>query len=585
MRRKFFLRRVLQYLIMIMTPSLLLFFTFLALSTRNEETQLLDRGTQTLQSVEVNCETVISSVAQQNNLLTTATRMSFALRHMLKEDHVSYADSVNMNALRTTLDGIANAVPVIDSILIWLDDAPRVFSSTGDRIMLLQNAQSIPWLEYYREMPLDRSLFIVPNQTSLGTPCITVIRRLLLQDGCTVVNINADKWKKNLLPMLHREHEHVFLVSAEGRKLLHVSDDAFDPVSSDAEMAAIVELGNDRWVSLDGKRYLSSFQTTDDLLIVSLVSEQALSESYQRVSSLFILILLLDMLVIVLLAYFTTRRICNEMLLMIDTFDHALHGDPIERPAQRIKDEYDVIMNNIMYMYLKDSAMKTQLQVEQYQKMRAEFMALQLQINPHFLYNTLQTLDLSIRGGKMDRFDLSDMIHDLSNILKYALSDPRETVSLEEEIKYLKDYTAIQKFRFGDRFVIYYEVDEVDLKCSVFRMMLQPLVENSMIHGLNGLSERGYIWVTAARKEERLRISVRDSGQGMTKEERQAVLKEINEPEGRSIGLRNLNSRLVLRYGEQSRLQIESAPGKGTDVYFTIPYQAEEDKKVSSDGT
>ena len=271
------------------------------------------------------------------------------------------------------------------------------------------------------------------------------------------------------------------------------------------------------------------------------------------------------------------------MLLMIDTFDHAMHGDPIERPIQHVKDEYDVIMNNILYMYLKDGAMKAQLQEEQYQKVRAEFMALQLQINPHFLYNTLQTLDICIQAGTMDRFDLSDMIHDLSNILKYALSDPRETVSLSEEIKYLRDYAAIQKFRFGNRFVIYYEIEEDCLSCSVFRMMLQPLVENSMVHGLNGLKERGYIWVSAARNGDSVRLSVRDSGLGMTEEERQALLRRVYDAEGRSIGLKNLNSRLVLRYGQESRLQIESAPGKGTHVYFDIPYQEQASQKVSSD--
>ena len=259
MRRKFFIRRVLHYSIIIMIPALLLFFTFYVLSTRNEEEQLIDRGEQTIQSVAVNCETIISSVAEQNNLLTTATRMSFALRHMLKEDHVSYADSVNMNALRTTLDSITASVPVIDNILIWLDDAPRVFSSTGDRIMLLQNAQSVPWLEAYQQMPEDRSFVIIPNRTAMGTPCITVIRRLLLQDGCTIVNINAEKWIRNLRPMLHREHEHVFLVSAEGRVLLHVSDDDAVPVTADEEMSHVLGTGSHQWIRLDGSRYLSSF--------------------------------------------------------------------------------------------------------------------------------------------------------------------------------------------------------------------------------------------------------------------------------------------------------------------------------------
>lgn len=581
MRQKFFFRRALQYFVMMMIPMVLLFSTFYVLSTHSEENRLLEKGDQTIQSVAVNCETVISGVSEQNNLLTTATRMSLALRHMLNENYVSYADSVNVNALRTSLDSIANAVPVLDSILIWLDGAPRVFSSTGDRITLLKNAQSVPWLETYQQMDPDTSYLIIPNQTTLGTSCITVIRRLLLQEGCTVVNINSARWKRDLKPMLHREQEHVYLVNDQGQILLHVSNEAADPMLTDDDMAEVMASEQGRWLNLSAGKYLPSHSSVDGLNIVVLVSRQALAEAQGSLLSIFLLIFLLDMLVVVLLAYFTTRRICNQMLLMIDTFDRAMNGEPIERPIQTVRDEYDVIMNNILYMYLKESAMKAQLQEEQFRKMHAEFMALQLQINPHFLYNTLQTLDICIRTDNMDRFDLSDVIHDLSDILKYALSDPQQHVTLAEELKYLRNYAAVQKFRFNNRFIIYYEIEEELLQCSVFRMMLQPLVENSMIHGLNGLSERGYIWVTATRRGDRLRLSVRDSGMGMTEAERVSLLQRVYDAKGRSIGLQNLNSRLVLRYGEDSRLQIESAPGQGTNVYFDIPFQVETKEKVS----
>ena len=581
MRRKFFLRRACQYFVMLLLPTTLLFSVFFFFSTQNEEGKLLEKSRQTIQSVAQNCDMVISSVAEQNNLLTTATRMSIALRRMLNENNITYSDSIFMSALRTTLDSITNAIPELENILIWMDDAPRVFSSTGASVISLDNSQSIPWLELYRQMEREDSYVIAPNQTVGGIHCVTIIRRLLLQKGCTVVNINTDKWGKKLQVMLQQEKEHILLINSRGQLLMQVSNGSNDLMAEDQDIEAILQTGENQWIQVNGEKYLVSLGTSNDLTIAALVPEQVLVKQHERVISFFVMILLVNLVVVVFLAYLTTKRICNQMLRMIDTFDQAMKGIPIERDVENVKDEYDVIMNNIMYMYLKENAMKTQIREEQYQKMHAEFMALQLQINPHFLYNTLQTLDICIRAGNMDRFDLSDMIHDLSNILKYALSDPQETVTLAEEIKYLRDYAAVQKFRFENRFVIYYEVNEDCLQCSVFRMMLQPLVENSMIHGLNQLAERGYIWVSASRLENRLRISIRDSGVGMTEEERKSLLQRINDEEGKSIGLKNLNSRLVLRYGESSRLQIDSSPVQGTNVYFDIPYQIEDDKKVS----
>ena len=141
----------------------------------------------------------------------------------------------------------------------------------------------------------------------------------------------------------------------------------------------------------------------------------------------------------------------------------------------------------------------------------------------------------------------------------------------------------MQKFRFGGRFVLYYEVDDELLDAQVFRLMLQPLVENSMLHGLKGLSERGYIWVRAYRDKDDLHISVKDSGTGMEQEELEALLHRIRDAASRSIGLTNLNRRLLLRYGEKSALNIVSEPGKGTEISFTLPYEPMPQKVSSVD--
>ena len=299
----------------------------------------------------------------------------------------------------------------------------------------------------------------------------------------------------------------------------------------------------------------------------------SLNAAVLRLMGTFVPILLIDLAVVLILAWSTTRQVTSQTYRMIDMFDDALHGRPVKKPdRKRSRDETDIIMDNIVYMYLKDHALQSRVEEETLRRENAQLMALQLQINPHFLYNTLQTMDFAILSGTADKQDLSDVFHDLSAILRYALTDPQEPVALEEELDTLRRYTDIQRYRFGGRFVMYTEVDDALLRAKVFRMMLQPLVENCMIHGLNGLKERGYIWVRAERRGDRLAVSVSDSGTGMTEEERLALLERIHSSGSRSIGLTNLERRLVLLYGQESALKIESAPGQGTTVSFTMPY-------------
>lgn len=129
----------------------------------------------------------------------------------------------------------------------------------------------------------------------------------------------------------------------------------------------------------------------------------------------------------------------------------------------------------------------------------------------------------------------------------------------------------VQQFRFGDRFIMYHEAEEGLEQTPVFRLMIQPLVENSLLHGMRTDGERMYIWAKAERENGGVRITVSDTGMGMTRQEIDALIVRIHDESSRSIGLTNLNRRLLLYYGPQSELRIQSEAGKGTEISFWIP--------------
>ena len=572
MKRKFFLRRAAIFFVTMLIPTLVLYALFLAVSVENASRTLADKGRQTVAAAVNNCAVIIGRTAQQNDLLTGTTRMNVSLRRALNEKEMTYGDSVYLTALGSMMRSTIDTTPSLESIIIWLDDAHRVFSSEGSSIQPLAQLKEQQWKAVYLQMPAEQRETLLRCTNGSGEERIVSIRRLLLQKGCTVVSIDAEKWASELLTLLQRSPEHLYVFNQEKELLLHVTNASDGQAEQEELLSVLLQAESGKWVKTAWGRYMVTLEKMDNLYVLAAVPDEALTASLHVLAQTFFFILLVNIGVVMLLAYITTRRICNQMTLMIDMLDNALNGKPVERPVRRVHDEYDVIMNNILYMYLRDSALRTELQDKQYQQEHAELMALQLQINPHFLYNTLQSLDVTIRGGMADRFDICDIIRAISDILKYALSNPQEPVSLRDEIRYLREYAAVQKFRFGGRFVLYYEVEDELLDCEVFRLMLQPLVENCMLHGLNGLSERGYIWVRAEREGENLCISVKDNGAGMQPEELDALRRQIQDANSRSIGLTNLNRRLLLRYGDDSALRITSAPGEGTEVAFSIPY-------------
>ena len=198
--------------------------------------------------------------------------------------------------------------------------------------------------------------------------------------------------------------------------------------------------------------------------------------------------------------------------------------------------------------------------------------ALQLQINPHFLFNTLQTLDFKALESTKAPTALNRIIGALSDILKYSLQNTSSMVTVKDEIEYLKKYDSIQQYRYEDKYIMYYDYEEEVEHYPIMRLILQPLIENSLYHGIKPLSGSGFIKLKINIRNSWLIFTVIDTGVGMTKDEIGALYKNINNPGHENIGLANVNSRLVMQYGEESGLKILSKKGMGTCISFRIPY-------------
>ena len=209
---------------------------------------------------------------------------------------------------------------------------------------------------------------------------------------------------------------------------------------------------------------------------------------------------------------------------------------------------------------------------------KTELRALQAQINPHFLYNTLDSILWMCEQGNNE--DAVKMVSALAKLFRISISKGRELITVREELQHAQSYLVIQSFRYKNQFSYTFDVDENLNEYLCNKITIQPLIENAIYHGIDRMVDEGCITVTVKQWEddpEDICITVRDNGVGMTEEQCRKILQKDRSDSG-GIGVKNVNDRLKITFGEKYGLSIESELDVGTCVTVRIPKLKEEPK-------
>lgn len=222
---------------------------------------------------------------------------------------------------------------------------------------------------------------------------------------------------------------------------------------------------------------------------------------------------------------------------------------------------------------LMNEAYEAKIQTETFRlnQVEAEFKTLASQINPHFLYNTLETIRMKayVNNDK----ETADLVKKLGKFMRRCLEVKNSMVSLESELEFTKSYLELQSARFGDR-VSYSIENEIDGSYPVLPLIIQPIVENAFVHGIEGIKGSGRIDISIKYSGENVIIEVDDNGQGIPDDKMSELrwkLEENDTSSGKSIGLTNVNKRIKMFHGDSYGLSFSSKPGKGTRVRITLP--------------
>jgi len=382
--------------------------------------------------------------------------------------------------------------------------------------------------------------------------------------------------------------DQIVILDDTGEIVLGDAEDEYKSIISDSKFKELVydnKSGHFRYYGYqEGSNYLVSFNTQSvaDWKVVYLKSENELKQELNNAGKTIFMSVIICILVAIPLSFLLSKSITNPLYRLQLVVRKIADKDFSARVSNDSQDEVGELGRNINFMINEIKELienqghlievlyteKENVKKEQIAKRKAEIKALQAQINPHFLYNTLDSIywNINIR----EKEEASRMILSLSDMLRLSLSKGNEFITINDEITHVKSYLELQKANYEDRFNFDVYAQKEVLSYLVPKVILQPLVENSLLHGFEGVEHKGYIKIVIEEASNQVKINISDNGNGFGRIIENEDIHAIPEVKS-GFGMNNVYNRLLLEYGDTLQFRISSTPGEGTMLVIIIP--------------
>lgn len=588
---------MLLFLIPLLIPTIVLGTLSIVITKQNRDGETARDNLQLVHQIDRNMELVFQDIETLGISMGTP-EVLYQLEEILRTQHVTFDNQRLLGMMRNLIDSPTNAKPFIQSIYVYVNNPYDQFLASGTGLATLGRHADADWLERFRAKENAGGILLEQRQIQRYSfeeliPVTTLYKPLpsLLTGGSVgviAVNLYTDYLDRLLQSFASMDGQHLIILDETGAILFR---NQIAPLSeSMQEKLFLLQPGTESFdVELDNETYAGTQLASgmhDGWRYISLMPKGELNRISFRLSQSTLLVVALSFLLGLALTYLLTRQSLRHIHRMISIIKSAEKGLPlpaIPNDGKR-EDEYGYIIQTMTRNFIQSSYLNVQLSEKKFRLQAAELLALQSQINPHFLFNTLETLNWKAMSLTGRPNEVNDMLEHLSELLRYTLDKPGRIVPLMKEIDYTKHYVAIQQIRYGDKFrcIWAYDPEEI-LPYSTVKLILQPLIENSLYHGIKEMADNGRIKIKIARHAGSTAVSVIDNGIGMTKERleevRRSVALHMEDDYGDTggaydnghIGLTNTNRRIRLAYGTREGLRILSRHGLGTVVRLKIP--------------
>ena len=480
-----------------------------------------------------------------------------------------------------TISRLAKTLPIIyryiDSIYIYSEQTDTVIMDNNS--IPLSDLSDTDWINAYRAVTSPKGTIIPRSKNNVYPQLITIIKPIYVADekkGAIIMNINAQSIYNSMLYQQYKDGRLFFLVNADNKIIISSELSYFNTYPDDIGLNTLTIESNPKnsVYEINDKNYvvLSGDSTISDYKYISAYPLELYEHKLSTMKLQIIGILLLLMIIIFILAYVASVRSYSPLNEIISFLDNS--QPPADSIEEEDKNELMYIINSIQ-THINDKTKMAEILEERMKLLRkSQYDMLQTQINPHFLYNTLETINWMAYNMSNSENPVSKSLINLASFFRNTLTSGY-FVSIENEIKYTKEYINILALRYGDLFDIEWDIDESILSYTIIKICLQPIIENAVYHGIKQKNDKGLIKIKGLCDDNNIILIVSDDGVGIEKDALDELNKTLSETsftnEKSHIGLSNVNQRIKIIFGDSYGIHVESTVGVGTDVYVTIP--------------
>ncbi|UJF36472.1 histidine kinase [Paenibacillus hexagrammi] len=322
----------------------------------------------------------------------------------------------------------------------------------------------------------------------------------------------------------------------------------------------------------DGEKRLNVVRTVNNIgwKIVGVSYLDEMITTTKEVSAFMIWLLIIVLIFVLLISAFMSARITEPIKRLRRSMEMVEKGDFDTYIHVRGAAEVEQLSRRFNLMVSRVRELMEQNNLEQETKRKNELEVLQSQINPHFLYNTLNSVVRMVGSGKNE--EVVKTITSLSKFFRISLSKGKPIITIQDEIEHIRNYLIIQKMRYKDKFEYEIDVEEEALPYKTLKLILQPIVENALYHGIEYMADEGSIQIIVKVVDERILLQVKDNGVGMSEATMKGILSGAAKSEkGSGVGVRNVHERIQLYFGREYGITMESELEEGTTVSVWIP--------------
>lgn len=544
---------------------------------RTLERQVLSDSQKLIGQVEINLNTYLRSMMRSSDAVyyNVIKKVDFDKDDISRELSLLYeANKDNLVSIACfTRDGeLLGAAPVGSlkknvniTAQSWFEDASDKMENLHFSDLHVQNIFENKSGRYYWVVSLSRGVELTNDGKMSG--------------GILLVDMNFSGIQQLFTEVNNDGKGYVYLIGRDGEIIYHPRQNLI--------FSNIIQENNQTASTYDEGVHNEEFQGEQRVVvvktvgytgwkIVSVVSKESLFSDLNQTRMMALLNLVLAIFLMIFVNQYVAVRITDPLKKL----EKSIQG--IEMKQQPVvyiggSPEIQHLGLTIRFMVEELQELTDKMVKEQEEKRKNELDALQSQINPHFLYNTLDSIMWMIESERYE--DAVSMVQALGRLLRISLSRGKNVISVGDELQHARSYLAIQRYRYKNKFTSYFEVEPDIEQYKTIKLVIQPLIENAIYYGMEYMDGEGEIHIRAYTREQDLYLEVEDNGPGMPEEQVEHLLTggEKARQKGSGIGLKNVNQRIQLYFGTQYGLEIESEPDEGTVVRIHIPKTTEEE--------